>query len=77
MDTLCNVSLTFLFVFQFCIVSFIMLTAHLAPVVNSCAMKRCIVRCHVVEDFWSYRAVFGPTLIFVIGISAPLRGLIM
>ena len=23
------------------------------------------------------RAVFGPTLIFVIGISAPLRGLIM
>jgi hypothetical protein len=54
-----------------------LLTAHLAPVVNSCAMKRCIIRCSIVEDFWFYRAVFGPTLIFVIGISAPLRGLIM
>jgi hypothetical protein len=50
---------------------------HLASVVNSCAMKRCIIRCHVVEDLWFYRAVFGPAFIFVIGISAPLRGLIM
>jgi hypothetical protein len=30
-----------------------------------------------IEDFWFYKAVFGPTLIFVLGISAPLRGLIM
>jgi hypothetical protein len=29
-----------------------------------CAMKRCIIRCHVVEDFWSYRAVFGPNTLF-------------
>jgi hypothetical protein len=27
-------------------------------------MKRCIIRCHVVEDFWSYRAVFGPSTYF-------------
>jgi hypothetical protein len=53
------------------------MTGHLAPVVNSCAMKRCIVRCNIIEDSWFYRAVFGPTLIFVLGISAPLRGLIM
>jgi hypothetical protein len=41
-----------------------LLTVHLAPVVNSCAMKRCIIRCHVVEDLWFYRAVFGPAPFF-------------
>jgi hypothetical protein len=55
----------------------VLLTAHLALVVNSCAMKRCIVRCSIIEDSWFHRAVFGPTLIFVLGISTPLRGLIM
>jgi hypothetical protein len=27
-------------------------------------MKRCIIRCFVVKDFWSYRAVFGPSTLF-------------
>jgi hypothetical protein len=40
------------------------LTASLTQVVNSYALKRCIIRCHVVEDFWSYRAVFGPNTLF-------------
>ena len=38
----------------------LLLTAHLALVVNSCAMKRCIINCHVVEDLWFYKVVFGP-----------------
>ena len=41
-----------------------MLTASPTQVVNSCAMKRCIIRFHVAEDFWSYRAVFGPNTLF-------------
>ena len=44
--------------------AYVLLTASPTQVVNSCAMKRCIIRCHVVEDFWSYRAVFGPNTLF-------------
>jgi hypothetical protein len=29
-----------------------------------CVMKRCIIRCSFVEDFWFYRAVFGPNTSF-------------
>jgi hypothetical protein len=41
-----------------------LLTASPTQVVNSCAMKRCIIRCHVVEDFWSYRACVWPSTLF-------------
>ena len=41
-----------------------MLTASPTQVVNSCAMKRCIIKCHVVEDFWSYRACVWPYTLF-------------
>jgi hypothetical protein len=40
------------------------LTTSPTQVVNSCAMKRCIIRCHVVKDFWSCRVVFGPNTLF-------------
>ena len=29
-----------------------------------CAMKRCIIRCKSFEDFWFYRALFGPNTSF-------------
>jgi hypothetical protein len=46
-----------------------LLTIHLASVVNSCVMNRCIIRCSCCQRLCFYRACSTPTLIFVIGIS--------
>jgi hypothetical protein len=54
-----------------------MLTASPTRGSTPCSMKRCIVRCSFVEDFLFYRAFLAPALLFVNGISTPLRGLIM
>jgi hypothetical protein len=48
----------------FGVVFYGVLTASPTQVVNSCAMKRGIIKCHVVEDFWFYRAMFGPNTLF-------------
>jgi hypothetical protein len=58
-------------------IDLIMLTAHLAQVVNSMCHEEMHHQMQFVEDFGSTGQCLAPTLLFVIGISAPLRGLIM
>jgi hypothetical protein len=53
------------------------LTASPTQVVNSMCHEEMHHQMQICERLWFYRACLAPALLFVTGISAPLRGLIM